>query len=154
MGRFDVGMPVLAIEDERIRRSRSFGRLLSSFAVLVRVWNDGEPPRLERRLHMDGHIVDVLGHRYLCSDELAWFGLALEGEDKEQMTNLRRETRMSIPPFPSRFLMFIGISTSETWPRCMRQTSCAQTRSSDACWALVRRCIFNDESIAGIAKRF
>lgn len=63
---------------------------------------------------MDGHIVGILGQSYFCSDEFAWFGSALEEEDKERMTNLRRETRMLIPSFPRRFLMFMGMSTSET----------------------------------------
>lgn len=69
MGRLDVGMPVLAIEDERIGWTRSFRCLLSRFAVLV--GDDGEPPRFESRPHMNGHILDVLGHRYLCSDKFA-----------------------------------------------------------------------------------
>lgn len=68
MSRFDEGMPVLAIEDERIRRSRGFRCL---FSFLLRVFDDREPPGLESRLHMDGHIVGVLGHRYFRSDEFA-----------------------------------------------------------------------------------
>lgn len=68
MSRFDEGMPVLAIEDERIRRSRGFRYLLSLF---LRIRDDGESPGLEIRLHTDGHIVGVLGHRYFCSDEFA-----------------------------------------------------------------------------------
>lgn len=108
MSRFDEGMPVLAIEDERIRRSRGFR------CHLLRIWDDREPPGFGSRLHMDGHIVGVLGHRYFCCDEFAWFGSALEGEDEERMTNLKRETRMPIPWLPRRFLMFMGMFTSET----------------------------------------
>lgn len=153
MSRFDEGMPVLAIEDESIRWSRSFHCLFWSFSVLFgKVWNNGETPGLESRLHMDGHILDVLCHRYLCSDEFAWFRSALDREDNERMTDLKRETRMLSPFQPSWYLMFMGMSTSETWPCCMRQTSCAQIRSSDACCAVVRPFVFTAlESIAGIA---
>lgn len=147
MSRFDEWMPVLAIEDECIRRSRGFRCLLWILSFLG-IWNEGETPGLKCGLHLDGHLVGVLGHRYFCSDKFAWLGSALEGEDEERITYLRRDTRMLIPLLPRRSLMFIGMSTSETWSRCMRQTSCAHTRSSDCFCAAVS---LAEDPNAGIA---